>query len=357
MTDDKKLKELLSIAYRNQKFNERDREAVFSKIRKKEEEAVNTRTRKRTGFVWQHLVPVALTVLLLAGVGIFSFSSGKNLLFEQNQASPSVPKQEPYHKNPQANEAEPDGDPEPDFDQDPDEADPKKEIGQNDTEKAPDAKQTEGYTSLAALLNDVESYLNTDVPFVKPASIPKADHTYYTAAYDNLPDGYSVIIFQTNRPVQINDRSLNHVGEENRLATLKGIKYKTPEDAHAKVSHREVQKQGNTVDLGHGLWGVQDAGAGHKYFSWNEGRWYLGMQAQTQDQRDLTGKAKEMVEFLETNTLPIPNQLARFSVTYGTNDVMNSACWQDGQIVYEVETNTEDPVDALRIITSITENR
>ncbi|MGG3571547.1 hypothetical protein ABES80_03460 [Bacillus gobiensis] len=356
MTDDKKLKELLSKAYRNKTFTERDRAAVFAKIKEREEEDMHTRSRKRPGSVWQHLVPVALTFVLLLGVGIFTFSSAKNLWFEQNQASPSIQQQGPNNENAQANEAEPKVDPNPNSDNEPNKV-PDQEQRKEDTEKGTDSKQTEGYTSLEALLKDVETYLNTDIPFVKPTNLPKGEKTYYTAAYDNKPDGYSVIIYQTDHPVQINDRSLNNVGEDSQLVTLRGEKYESAEAAQQEVGYQEVQKQDHAIDLGYGLWGMQDAGAGHKFFNWNEGRWYLGMQAQTQNQIDLPGKAKEMVEFLENNTLPIPNQFARFSVAYENNDVTNSAFWQEGQIVYEVEPNTKDPVDALRIVTSITENR
>ncbi|MBP1082088.1 MULTISPECIES: hypothetical protein [Bacillus] len=206
------------------------------------------------------------------------------------------------------------------------------------------------YTSLEALLKDVEANLKTDVPFVAPTDIPKDDNTYYSAAIDNKSAGYSVIIFQTDKPLQINDAELNDLGEENQLVTLTGTKYDSAQSAQEETGYQEVQQE--NIDLGHGIKGLQEGAAGSKYLSWNEGRWFLNLRANTDNAINLEDDAKDMVEFLETNTLPIPNKYGQISVDY-ENEGHNAAIWQNGQDVYEAVPNTSDPVEALKMITSV----
>lgn len=219
------------------------------------------------------------------------------------------------------------------------------------SENASENNSEEGYTSIDALINDVEANLKTDVPFVAPTDILKDENTYYSAAINNISAGYSVIIFQTNEPMQINDAALNKLGEESQLVTLTGTKYETAQSAQGEVSYQEIQ-QGNT-DLGYGIKGMQEGAAGSKYVSWNEGRWFLNIVAHTNNSVDMTADAKRMVEFLEANTLPVPNNYGKITVDYRENKGYNSAIWQNGQDLYEVVPNTSDPVEALKMITSV----
>jgi uncharacterized protein YceK len=149
------------------------------------------------------------------------------------------------------------------------------------------------YASLDKLKKDIKANLKTNVQFVMPTNIPKDKNTYYSAAIDNKSAGYSVIIFQTKEPVQINDASLNNLGDDSKLVTLTGTKYETAEAAKDKVGYQKVQQE--NTDLGYGIKGLIDGAVGSKYLTWNEGRWYLGMRAHTDDPVDLETNAKNMV--------------------------------------------------------------
>ncbi|MFY4775777.1 hypothetical protein [Metabacillus sp. RGM 3146] len=206
----------------------------------------------------------------------------------------------------------------------------------------------QGYTSLAKLKKDITAKIKSNIPYKMPSYLPKTKK-YYSAAIDYKPGGYSVIIFEADKPLQLNDKALNKLGSSSRLVILTGTKYDSSKTAEPKIGYQKVSQQ--NTDLGHSIKGLMEGAAGSQYLTWNEGRWYMSMEASTQDQVDLQSNAKKMVTYLEFNSLPIPHQFGRILADFKKK--ANSAIWQSSEEVYEAKPQTEDPVSALKVITSI----
>ncbi|MCD7034100.1 hypothetical protein LRR81_07630 [Metabacillus sp. GX 13764] len=214
--------------------------------------------------------------------------------------------------------------------------------------KTKNEKKDKGYTTLSALKADIQPLLKTDIAFQMPNVLDKKA-PYYTAAIDSKPSGYSVIIFQTETPLPINDKALNNLGNSSRLVTLKGTACSSEEKAREAIGYQKVTQQ--NIDIGHGIKALQEGAAGSQYVSWNEGRWYLSAEARTDSNVDLAAQAKEMADFLETHALPIPHAFGRVIADYKNNTSL--ARWQSGKNVYEVTPQTTDIIQSLSMITSI----
>jgi len=55
--------------------------------------------------------------------------------------------------------------------------------------------------------------------------------------------------------------------------------------------------------------GYGEGAAGHAYFSWEEGNWTMSLFSLTKDEMDHPSIARKMVDYLETHTLPAPNDV------------------------------------------------
>ncbi len=129
-------------------------------------------------------------------------------------------------------------------------------------------------------------------------------------------------------------------------------KYNSEKEANDVIGFEDFSKAGGQkVNLGHNIGGYQDAAAGSLFTGWNEGRWALATQTRTTSPENGLDLAKQAVEFLEKNTLPIPkpNGSIHLSAMSPTGNVIK---WQDNTIVYSLE-NVKDPMESLKIATSV----
>lgn len=187
-----------------------------------------------------------------------------------------------------------------------------------------------------------------------PMKFPITDSEYMGAKINkNETDQYSISFYRTQEPVSINDESLDT--NDNLLATFKAETFhdkNKQEKLFPEVSLDSIPDE-MKVDLGHQITGMKEGAAGSSYLLWKEGRWVLQIKSISADKLDTTDIARKMVDFLEENALPVPQENGRIEVNYPENadKVENIARWEEGNIVYTIETG-EVPINALMMTVS-----
>lgn len=99
-----------------------------------------------------------------------------------------------------------------------------------------------------------------------------------------------------------------------------------------------------TVDLGHGIKGMIDAGAGQRYLTWKEGKWQLKVHAAAVNGEDPLPTAQHIVALLEQYYLPAPDDrgTGTFEVSVGDGERPQVLTWMRGNVVYTMEAHSTD---------------
>ncbi|MBC1564646.1 hypothetical protein [Listeria booriae] len=229
----------------------------------------------------------------------------------------------------------------------------------DDTAKK-DTKSSSGATTLSQkdVFATVKSKLTTDVIVMLPKNIPlSSKKDYLSAKTTSSSDNYQVVFYETKQPISVNSADLKDTEKATPLVTVSGKKYATEQEAADATGHMDNVNTGvNGVDLGSGITGYSDAGAGSTFLSWAEGRWSLSVRNTTSgDQQDSIDLAKKVVAKLETETLPAPHQVGGVKLEAVPNRADgNSISWQDGATTYMV-TQFADPLDGISVATSFTD--
>ncbi|WP_079476264.1 hypothetical protein [Marinococcus halophilus] len=149
--------------------------------------------------------------------------------------------------------------------------------------------------------------------------------------------------------------------EGEALAHVTGSRFASKQEAVAELeSFQNGKKVGpfeqGGEDLGYGITGYGEGATGSQYFSWEEGNWLLSLSSATEDEIDHPAVAREIVEYLESHTLPAPGELGVVDIHYerGSEEVNADIRWQDGSMVYELRTG-RDPLEAMQMATSMEE--
>lgn len=150
-------------------------------------------------------------------------------------------------------------------------------------------------------------------------------------------------------------------GKGEPLAHVTGSRFASKQEA---VEELESFQSGKKVgpfeqggkDLGYGITGYGEGAAGSQYFSWEEGNWLLSLSSATEDEIDHPAVAREIVEYLESHTLPAPEELGMVDIHYnrGSEDVTVDIRWQNGSMVYKLRTG-RSPLEAMQMATSMKE--
>ncbi|WP_066188215.1 hypothetical protein [Gracilibacillus timonensis] len=118
-------------------------------------------------------------------------------------------------------------------------------------------------------------------------------------------------------------------------------------------SYREVED--TNINLGHGIEGFAEGAAGHTYISWNEGKWLIEVDAPTDpsymvaNYEDDEALAKAVVDYLEDNYLPAPDQRGIIEINAFNEHPQTTIKWQKGSTVYMIDEKVPDPLTALEI--------
>lgn len=200
------------------------------------------------------------------------------------------------------------------------------------------------------LNSEILEEIAVDFDVKLPEEVPVSADKQVSATVESDANYYEVTYFETEETLAINE---NELVDEGAVLRIIGRAYDTSEEANQQVGYEEIQEGMPEVDLGYGITGYQDAGAGSVFTTWHEGRWSFTMRAANDELRRGEGEelAIEIVNKLEGQTLPIPHENGAGILSSGKNDDVetNRLAWQDGDVLYEVYMN-----DALQLIDLVT---
>ncbi|MEG0443140.1 MAG: hypothetical protein RR567_03930 [Carnobacterium sp.] len=212
---------------------------------------------------------------------------------------------------------------------------------ENSGEQAVDLTQQE-------VLEAIGNELYTDAPIKLPKQLPMKEGKHLSATASSKSGMYAIVFYESDEPIPINNEQLTDgTSSAEEIARLTVQQYPSQKEADEQIAHQTFSEQGGQeVDLGYDIKGYQDAGAGSVYTGWNEGQWVLASHARTENSEQGAALAKEAVEFLENNLLPIPDPhgFAHLDAEQGDNRIL----WQDRMTVYTID-QVVNPIDALMI--------
>lgn len=208
--------------------------------------------------------------------------------------------------------------------------------------------QTNQAMNQTEVIETIKTDLKTGLTKLLPSELPLQKENYLTATSTSDESHYEVVFYESDEPIAINHETST---DGQIVARLHAQKYESEQEADEQVAFENFSELGGQpIDLGYGITGYQDAGAGSMWTSWNEGRWAIAAHTHTSEGEKGETLAKEATEFLETHTLPIPqpNGFAHIDVYHSDNRIT----WQKDNVVYMID-EVKDPMIALEIATSI----
>ena len=214
---------------------------------------------------------------------------------------------------------------------------------------APDAASQRWET-----LQQTKAAISTRVPLALPADVPVGEGKYLAATTVSQTWHYEADFFAANQPAAVNSKEASQGAP---LAVVKGTEYRDLASAGESINgyqqvNLSVEKDA-VVDLGHGIKAVADAGCGHGYLNWNEGRWFLMMdypndpEYRNKTYPDSKKLAEQIVAYLDSHMLPVPQKIGMVDIDNWNNNTGAIITWQNNQMVYQV--TSRDPMAALQV--------
>jgi hypothetical protein len=203
------------------------------------------------------------------------------------------------------------------------------------------------------VLSQISAALNTKLPLMLPTDVPVEPGRYLASTTDSQANSYKVNYYQTDQPAALNSEAAS---KGTLIATVEGTEYQDAADAKENISGYEqadTSNYGELLDLGHTIKAVGDAGLGHQYLVWNEGRWCLRVDSPTdptyknKEYPDNKQLAKNVVAYLEDHMLPAPQKIGVISVNIWNQSYGTTVEWQYNQMVYRI--SSQDPMTALKV--------
>lgn len=102
-----------------------------------------------------------------------------------------------------------------------------------------------------------------------------------------------------------------------------------------------------TVNLGDGITGTLNSGAGQQMLQWDEGNWSFTVRASAVQGQDPTPTAKQIVNELQTVYLPVPQNHGVGTFDIATNTY--TLTWQKNNKVYSVSGSSPSDVIAKAV--------
>ncbi|EPH94772.1 hypothetical protein D920_02744 [Enterococcus faecalis 13-SD-W-01] len=181
-----------------------------------------------------------------------------------------------------------------------------------------------------------------------PTKVPVAQNLNIAAA--ETKQGFSVLYYDLGQKLPLNDQQLNQ--ETPQATYLYRYAFASSNEAVTAMQPFTVDTNAQPVDLGHDITGYQQGAAGSSYLEWTEGNWRLRVRASNIDGQDPVPAAKDIVNYLEENTLPAPEIVGL--ITLDLADTSNKAAqvsWQNGTDLYTITHH--DPLTALEMAVSM----
>ncbi|GGH84149.1 hypothetical protein JOD43_001928 [Pullulanibacillus pueri] len=217
-----------------------------------------------------------------------------------------------------------------------------------------DAHQSSPPKTIHQAMEDTAHALKTSVPLILPTDASLAEGTYLTSVTKSEKWFYQVKLYEVDQPTEVNSGA---AGKGKSIGTVEGTEYKNSAAAKKAITHYYQVDQPN-IDLGHNIKGESSAGAGHSYIIWNEGRWSLSIDTPTDPANQTTqfdtGKtlAKEIVDYLESHTLPAPQSIGSITVHAWKDSPSITVFWQNHEMTYKISSQT-DPLGVLKLAVSM----
>lgn len=210
--------------------------------------------------------------------------------------------------------------------------------------------------SQESIIASVKEQIQNSLPPKLPKYLPmSSEEMKLSAATDSKDDRYRVTFFESKKAIPINDKELNDNEIAKPIAVIEARQYETNQEAKSKIGYispEDIPTGNPAINLGHSIKGYEEGGMGNKWLNWHEGRWYLQIHANNlEGANEYVPLAKQMVDYLESNSLPVPNQYGSVKADVDqqkTED--NQISWQEEKIVYTI-SEVEDPIKMLEIAT------
>lgn len=170
--------------------------------------------------------------------------------------------------------------------------------------------------------------------------------------YEGNAANFTIYYSSDSNGQEFNATNLKNVTS---YATFTKKTYATASQAQSAVNYRTIDTNNGlpTVNLGYGLTGTIDSGAGQKYLQWNEGRWSFTVHATAVNNEDPTATAKTVVSLLEEYYLPAPNTQGSgsFNVAVSNDQLNQTLTWQNNNVVYTIRANSIDTL--IRMVATV----
>lgn len=220
--------------------------------------------------------------------------------------------------------------------------------------KTPSKEAAVSLASSTSRLGQLNHKLQTKLGNI---ALPQADGLTNGSANLNIrytgdAKNYQIFYSVGNQPREFNAAVLT---KENPYAILQKETFASNAQAAEKINHinADANKGLPATDLGSGITGHSEMGAGNIHLVWNEGNWSLSVHAINIENQDPKPMAKQIVQLLNTYRLPAPNQYGQiqFDVNIIPGDRNQIIKWQEQNIVYTITAH--DPTTAIKLAASI----
>lgn len=204
-----------------------------------------------------------------------------------------------------------------------------------------------------AVIQKAMQALDTSVPKVSPTMVPMDEGKYLTALTQSSTDSYKVDLFQTSKPVPVNDSSLEYTGSNQKIGVFGASLYGSEAEAKKKVRFFKVKN--GKLKLSSDITARVEGTAGHAHISWNEGRWLMKVNSPSNPSDVYKGYgsnkqvAKKMVAYLEEHYLPAPDRHGVIKVNLSKKSPEITIRWQEGKTIHYVKTQ-QSPIAGLKMV-------
>lgn len=218
--------------------------------------------------------------------------------------------------------------------------------------------QEEGSLTTQEVLQETVNQLNTEIPIWAPATLDLSEEQHLTATTISTETSYQVELYSLDEPTPINNQALS---DENSFFLFGATSYKNEDEAIKNIQsdlegYLTFEGETEEVDLGYDITGQVQAGTGHSGVAWNEGNWELRSIANGNQIKEPEPVAKEVVDLLETITLPAPDELGSVFINQDQEKgTLTEVYWQTDSQVFKAQSSSLAPEEVLRIVSTMEE--
>lgn len=167
------------------------------------------------------------------------------------------------------------------------------------------------------------------------------NHNRLNMHYVSNAYGYTVYYSVGATAKEFNESTL---ASEMPYATFNKTAYVSTEAAVTAVNHHAQETGLPVIDLGSGVQGTIDRGAGQAYLTWQAGRWSVTVHASPVMGQDPVAMSKQLVALFNQYSLPIPSQVGAGNFDVTDNGLNQTITWQEGAILYKISAHSAETV-------------